>query len=81
MRALKGKMPRTYIVDSLQRALYCLAEVTGQAIHSGTFGVARTFRDSSAEAQQERFQGWRYGGISHRPDEDAKGGHSNTTSP
>ena len=68
MRALKGRMPRSFIVENLKKAVYALAEITGQGIHTGTFGVARTFQDSSADAQQERYQGWRYGGILHRPD-------------
>jgi len=70
MRALKGRMPRTFVVEAMRRALYGLAEVTGQAIHSGTFGVVRTFRDSSAEAQRQRYEGWRFGGIAHRPGAD-----------
>lgn len=68
MRALKGRMPRSFILENLKKAVYALADITGQGIHTGTFGVARTFQDSSAAAQQERYQGWRYGGIQHRPD-------------
>lgn len=68
MRALKGKMPRTYVVDALRRSVDCLAEVTGQVIHTGTFGVARTFRDGSMEAQKDRFTGWQYGELSPRRD-------------
>lgn len=71
MRALKGRMPKSYIVDMLKKGMLALAEITGQAIHSGTFAVARTFHDSSPEAQKERFQGWRFGGIDHRPNQGA----------
>lgn len=77
MRALKGRMPRSFIIENLKKAVYALAEITGQGIHTGTFGVARTFQDSSADAQQERYQGWRYGGILHRPDSSPSSGAEN----
>lgn len=67
MRALKGKMPRTYVVDALRRSVDCLAGVTGQVIHTGTFGVARIFRDGSIEAQKDRFRGSLYGEFNSRP--------------
>ncbi|MCZ6835336.1 MAG: hypothetical protein O7G85_06125, partial [Planctomycetota bacterium] len=69
MRALKGRMPRTYVIDTLRRSVQCLAEVTGLVIHQGTFGVAQTFRDCSPQAQQERYQGGTPGspGISGIP--------------
>ena len=74
MRALRGRMPRSYIVEALRRAVESLASVTGQAIHSGTFGVAKIFWDATPAAQNERYQGWRYGGVAPRSPSDLSSG-------
>jgi len=46
-----------YIIDGLRTAVTNLAELTGQRPHQGEFAAARSFRDSSFEAQQRRYRG------------------------
>ncbi len=78
MREMEDLMPPSFVVDALKSAITQLAAVTGQGLHPGDFGVARTFRDASPEAQRARYMGieqdpfmegtrWPVAGVARRP--------------
>ncbi len=78
MREMEDLMPPSFVVDALKSAITQLAGVTGQGLHPGEFGVARTFRDASPEAQRARYMGieqdpfmegtrWPVAGVARRP--------------
>ncbi|TVS00835.1 MAG: hypothetical protein EA423_10915 [Phycisphaerales bacterium] len=78
MREMEDLMPPSFVVDALKSSITQLAAVTGQGLHPGEFGVARTFRDASPEAQRARYMGieqdpfmegtrWPVAGVARRP--------------
>jgi len=79
IRELNKLMPPSFVVESLRSAITELAGVTGQGLHPNEFGVAKTYRDPSAEAQQARYRGieqdefmggarWPVAGVARQPE-------------
>lgn len=73
IRELNTIATPSFIVDAIKSAITNLAHTTGQQIHTGQFGVARTFRDASPTAQESRYKGVDQDPIAASPLKDRRG--------
>lgn len=56
LRELGASVNNEFIVESLERSVTVLAAIVKQPVAAGTSGVARTYRDSSLDAQHDRYR-------------------------
>jgi len=73
IRELNTIATPAFIVDAIKSAITNLAHTTGQQIHTGQFGVARTFRDPSPTAQEARYKGVDQDPVAVSPLKDRRG--------
>lgn len=58
IREIESLVGPSYIVQALQSSIAVLAGVTGQGLHPTSFGVVKSLRDPSIDAQESRYRGF-----------------------